>query len=335
MAVMSNAPPVVTGATGFIGACLAERLIEGGHRPRLVVRNPARLRPSLRAQADVVVADLTNLDSLRDALRRAGDVFHCAANVSTWGAWDAYYRANVLGVQNLLAAIAEAGGLSGRLVHLSSMDVYGFQATPQAESAPATGGAFSYGKSKAMGEAQLRDGAARYGLSHVNLRPGNVIGPHAQFIKRLGDELRSGLMLKINHGRADFGFLYIDNLIDCMLWAAQAPAAEGQCFNVRDPAAITWNRFLSDMKDGVRGRALVLDLPFGVSDLAAAVMETPWRVLRIRGEPLLHRLLVRIFGRTCGHDITHLTAAGAPLGRIGYEEGMRSALAWYHADAAA
>lgn len=327
---MTPRPALVTGATGFIGRHLAERLLAEGQRPRLLVRDPARLAPALRAGAELVVADLADQAALDAALEGVGHVFHCAANVATWGSWESFEAVNVQGLARLLAAAQ--GRISGRFVHLSSMDVYGFPPTPQDETAPAEGGAFFYGRSKAQGEALLRAFAARHGLEHVVLRPGNVIGPGAQFISRLGDELRAALMLKIGHGRADFGFLYVDNLVDCLLWAAQAPQARGQCFNVRDPVTVDWARFIADLKRGVRGRALVLDLPFGLSDLAARVMEAPWRLLPLPGEPLLHRMLVRIFGRTCGHDIARLTAAGAPLGRIGYEEGMARALEWYRAE---
>lgn len=322
-------PVLVTGATGFIGARLAERLIEEGERPRLMVRDPAKLRPQLAAQAEIVTADLTDPASLPAALRGAGTVFHCAGNVATWDKWAHYHRANVLGPRALFAAMEQVGLPAGRFVHLSSVDVYGFPQTACAETATATGGAFGYGRSKAQGEAELRAAAARLGLSYVILRPCNVVGPHSQFIGRLGDELRSPLMLKVGHGHADFGFLYVDNLIDCMFWAATAPAAEAGCYNVRDPAAITWSRFLADLGQGVGARALIPDLPFKVADLAARVIEIPWRLLPLPGEPLLHPLLVRIFGRGCGHDITRIGQAGAPLGGIGYDEGMRRSLAWY------
>jgi len=328
-----TAPPsLITGASGFIGARLAERLLAQGQPPRLLVRDPARLRKVLREGAEIVVGDLTDPASLEAAVRGVGDVFHCAANVATWGKWNDYYATNVLGVRHLLAAMERVGGVAGRLVHLSTADVYGFPPEACDEDAPATGGAFGYGRSKALGEAELRAAAARLGLAHVVLRPGNVIGPHGQFIRRLGDELRASLMLKINHGQADFGFLYVDNLVDCMLWAAAAPQAEGKCFNVRDPVNISWARFLADLSQGLGGRAWVLDMPFTLSHWAARVMELPWRLLPLPGEPLLHRLLVHIFGCTCGHDIARLQAAGAPLGRVGYEEAMRRSVAWYNAE---
>ena len=95
----------------------------------------------------------------------------------------------------------------------------------------------AYGRSKALGEKELRDGAERLNLSYVILRLQMSFGPHSRFIHRIGHELRYRLMLKIDHGRAELGFLYIDNLLDCMLWAASAATAEHECFNVSDPGA--------------------------------------------------------------------------------------------------
>ena len=322
-------PILITGATGFIGGSLARRLISAGLRPRLLVRDPSRLDEELQAGCDLIVGDLANIMALRIAVRNAGMVFHCAANVNLYDTWENYYETNVLGVRRLLEAIEHEGLPRGRFVHLSSVDVYGFPSTPCTENAPAAGGAFGYGRSKALGEIELREGAKRLDLSYVILRPTNVVGPRGQFIRRIGDELYAGLMLKVDHGRADFGFLYIDNLLDCMLWAAEHPVAEHKCYNVRDPESVNWKRFIADLRDGIGGSGFVLNLPFALADAVALLLEFVWRMLRLRHEPLLHRLLVRIFGRTCGHDISLLTSAGAPLGGVGYAEAMRRSIAWY------
>lgn len=322
-------PILITGATGFIGGQLAERLIAAGIRPRLLVRNPSRLKPAVAAAADIVVGDLADLAALRVAVRNTSTIFHCAANVNTWDRWENYLTPNVDGVRHLLQAMEHEGVPRGRFVHLSSVDVYGFPPSACDEGARSDGGAFAYGRSKALGEKELREGAERLNLSYVILRPTNVVGPHSQFVHRMGHELQSGLMLKINRGRADFGFLYIDNLLDCMLWAASAATAEHECFNVSDPEPVTWARFITDFRTGIGGRGFVLDLPYFLANAAGMVIEAPSQMLGLRREPLLHRLLVRIFGRTCGHDTSRLAAAGAPIGAVGYSEAMRRSVAWY------
>ena len=72
-------PILITGATGFIKGQLAERLIATEIRPRLLVRNPSRLKPAIAAAADIVVGDLADLAALRAAVRNVGTIFHCAA----------------------------------------------------------------------------------------------------------------------------------------------------------------------------------------------------------------------------------------------------------------
>ncbi len=331
-----DAPILVTGATGFIGAHLALRLLDqpAPRRPlRLLVRDPQRLDPRLREAAQVLRGDLLDPASLLPAVRGCATVFHCAANVATWDRAEAYQAVNVEGVRNLLQALqaqaGQGGPLPARLVHLSTVDVYGYPRQPAAEDAPADGGHFGYGSSKAQGEALLRREASRLGLSWTVLRPGNVMGPRSPFIERIGDELRAGLMLRVGGGRADCGFLYVDNLIDCMLWAARAPAAHEAVFNVRDPVSISWARFLADLRAGIGGKGFVLDLPEPVAEAAAQALQGAHRLLRLRGEPLLHPLLVRMFGRTCAHRLERAQAAGAPLGGVPYEQAMQRSAHWY------
>lgn len=320
---------LVTGATGFIGRALAERLQQEGADVRLLVRDPARLAPDLRAGAQVCVGDLEKPDTLTAAVAGVSRVFHCAADVRTWAPAEAYERVNVAGVAHLLDAIAASGTLPERFVHVSTVDVYGFPRAPAGEDTPPRPPGFGYGDSKLRGESLLRERAEAMGMAYTILRPANVMGPHSPFIERVGDELRAGLMLRIDRGEIDCGFLAVDNLVDCLLWAGQAPGAAGETFNVRDPEHITWRRFLQDLKAGLEGRGLVLDLPYGIACLAARAIEAPYRLLRLQREPLLHPLIVQIFGRTCGHRIDKLVAAGAPVGRRTYAETMRASLEWY------
>ncbi len=324
------APVLVTGASGFIGRHLALRLLRQGRPLRLLVRDAQRLDPELRGGAEVLHGDLRDPASLAPAVRDCAALFHCAGNVATWDRWPAYREANVDGVANLLRAVATAGGAApARIVHLSTVDVYGYPRRPADERAPCDGGAFGYGRSKAQGEALLRERASAMGLSWCVLRPTNVMGPHSPFIERIGAELQRGLMLLVDGGRADCGFLYVDNLVDCMLWAETSPEAHQAVFNVRDPASVSWRRFVHDLRSGIDGQGHVLVLPQVLAEAGAQLLQGAHRLLRLRGEPLLHPLLVRMFGRTCGHDIARLRQAGAPLGAVPYEQAMQRSREWF------
>ena len=319
---------LVTGATGFIGGHLAERLLQNGHKVRLLVRDEKRLSPQLRAGCEIHAGSLQDKQALLRAVAGVRVIYHCAANVATWDTWDAYYAVNVAGVECLLQAIAQACPDLRRLVHLSTVDVYGFPEQPCDEEAATGGAGFPYGATKLLGENLVRDRAEGMNLSYTIFRPANVIGPRSQFIERIGAELRSGLMVTIAGGRTHAGLIYIDNLVDSLVWAGYAAQAHRQCYNARDAYDVDWLTFLSALRTGLHGKGRIIDLPFFAADWTALLLETIHRRFLPAREPLLHRLLVRFFGRTCGHSPRKLHA-DAGTGRIGFEEAVQRSCRWF------
>jgi nucleoside-diphosphate-sugar epimerase len=100
---MSATTPVfVTGASGFIGGKIAERLLAEGRRVRVLARRPL---PDLeKFGAEVVPGDLDDLAGLRRGCEGAGTVFHVAGRVGVWGPAADFFRVNVGGTTNVLAA---------------------------------------------------------------------------------------------------------------------------------------------------------------------------------------------------------------------------------------
>lgn len=323
---------MITGATGFIGRHLAEKLVQQGWSVRLLVRDPGRLAASLRSAAEIVVGDLLDETAVDRAARHANVIFHCAANVSTWDSWESYYSVNVLGVKNLMNAIAkEDPGLS-RLVHVSTVDVYGFPLSPCDESCKTTGSGFGYGETKLLGETLVREFCDRNRIAYTIIRPANVIGPGSQFIARIGHELKFGLMLTVDGGRANAGLVYIDNLVDDLIWAAGAEQARGECYNARDDYDVDWKTFLRRLRTAINGRGVIVDLPFAVADVVARGFEVISGVLFPAREPLLHRLLVRFFGRTCGHSAAKILRDRGGAARVGFDEAIERSCRWFLED---
>lgn len=325
----SKSVALVTGATGFIGKRLAEKLVEAGRPVRLLVRNPGRLALSLRSRCDLVVGDLLDENSLARAVAQTDVIFHCAANVRTWDSWESYHAVNVLGVKNLMNAIMRWNPGLSRLVHLSTVDVYGFPISPCDETCATTGVDFGYGKSKLLGESLVREYGDRAGMSYTIIRPANVFGPGSQFVTRIGRELKSGLMLKINGGRTNAGLVYIDNLVDHLLWAATAAQAHRECYNVRDNYDVSWTGFLDRFKTTIRGKGIVINMPYSFAEIIAGGFETAHKIFFPATEPLLHRLLVRIFGRTCGHSAEKIRRDSDCAMNVGFDEAMERSCQWF------
>ncbi|WP_413889520.1 NAD-dependent epimerase/dehydratase family protein [Candidatus Aalborgicola defluviihabitans] len=76
-----------------------------------------------------------------------------------------------------------------RLVHVSTVDVYGFHESPCNELSDASGGEFGYGRSKLIGEDLVRQWGKEHSMPFTIVRPCNVIGPGSQFIQRIGQSL--------------------------------------------------------------------------------------------------------------------------------------------------
>ena len=96
----SPKPILVTGATGRLGYLLVKRLSETGQSIRALVRNPDRAA-RLRSMPDVeiVLCDLSRLDSLRDCAAGCSLAYHCAAKLLSPD-WEGSYATNVAGTQD-------------------------------------------------------------------------------------------------------------------------------------------------------------------------------------------------------------------------------------------
>src|SRR5438132_798635 len=117
---MSVAEPVfITGASGFIGGKIAERLLGEGRRVRVLARRPL---PELeKLGAEVVAGDLADIDALRRGCEGARTVFHVAGRVGVWGPAEDFFKVNVEGTRNVIDACRAAG--VPRLVYTSSPSV--------------------------------------------------------------------------------------------------------------------------------------------------------------------------------------------------------------------
>lgn len=320
---------LITGATGFVGGHLFEELARRGYRLKALVRPSAVLSDGVAKKCDVISGDLSDVSTLEEAVRDVDYVFHCAANVSTWDSWASYEQTNVNGVVTLCQAIRNANPSLKRVVHISTVDVYDFPNQPAAEDFESQTPRFSYGASKLLGERALVEGLSAGGVSFCVLRPCNVIGPGSPFIRRIGDALKSGVVLEVDHGIQNAGLLGVNTLIDCMIWAAESPVAQGQIFNVRDPENMSWHEFLIRLKAGIKGRGVVLNVPYSVARVLGGLLASAHQWIAPSREPLWHPLLAEIFGKSCGHSIARLQAAGAPLGRTSLKESMAGSIQWY------
>jgi dihydroflavonol-4-reductase len=170
---------LVTGATGFVGAAVARRLVASGRSVRVLVR-PGSDRQNLESlPIEIVTGDLTDPGSLTRALTGCEGLFHVAAEYSLWVKDPAaMYRSNVEGTRAIMQAAAQAR--VGRIVYTSSVATIGINddGSPADEDTPSKLSEMigHYKRSKFMAEEIVRDLAAG-GLPIVVVNPSTPVGP--------------------------------------------------------------------------------------------------------------------------------------------------------------
>ncbi len=235
---------LVTGATGFIGSHLAERLVRDGYQVRCLVRPTSDTTSLNGLDVELATGDLTSAHSLARAVEGCRYVFHCGAMVSDWATPKEVSRVNVEGTRELLSASAAAS--VRRVVHFSSTDVYGYPGGFEIdETYTATGFRNWYAQTKLAAEAEVRRFGASRDLETVILRPATVYGPRSrEVVLEIARAIRGGNMVLIDNGRAIAGLCFVENLVDAALLAMHDDGARGQAFNAtrRSRHHLAWAR---------------------------------------------------------------------------------------------
>jgi UDP-glucose 4-epimerase len=235
---------VVTGGAGFIGSHIAERLLNDGHRVRIVdnlytgkLENIAHLQGNLEFHE----VSVTDKDALDKIFAGADVVFHQAALPSVPLSVKDPLKTNefcVIGTLNVLLAARDAG--VKRVVYAASSSAYGDNEYEFQEESLPPNPMSPYAAAKLAGEHYCRSFTESYGLETVCLRYFNVFGPrqdptsqYAAVIPIFITAMLDGKQPTIyGDGKQTRDFIYVENVVHGNLLAAQSPDAVGQTMNI-------------------------------------------------------------------------------------------------------
>jgi len=263
---------LVTGASGFVGAALSQRLLQDGHSVRLVVRSPSDALPK-HARASVHVLSLGDPNALAEAAEGVEVLYHCAAENSPRAVPAAYGWINVAATENVLNAARHAG--VRRMVHLSCTDATLID-----------GDRMNWKESHPMGEQpldalcrskllaeELAVHASDARLEVCALRPAWVWGPgDRRVLPSLCREAQRGRVSLCGNGENLVPSVYIDNLVHGLVLAATAAGAPGKTFHVLDSEVHTARELIAALCDAVGLRAPVRGI-YALSYARAALNE--------------------------------------------------------------
>jgi nucleoside-diphosphate-sugar epimerase len=226
---------LITGAGGFIGSRLAERLVlEHGAEVRALVRNLAGAARLARFPVTVLRGDVTSSPDLAVAIQGCDLVFHCAYGTS--GSQKHRAWVNREGTRRVLEASRAVG--VRRVVHLSTLMVYGQTTDGDLdETAPRRRFGNAYSDSKLEAERI----ALSSGLPVSVLQPTAVYGPYGGvWTEAVLRALKAGRQILVNGGDGLGNAVYVDDLVSAMLLAASTDAAVGEAFLISGEEPVTW-----------------------------------------------------------------------------------------------
>lgn len=236
---------LVTGACGFIGSHLVERLVQEGASVRAFVYYnsfnnwgwldgvPKQVKESL----DVVAGDVRDPNSVNAAVEDREYVFHLAALIAipySYTAPSSYVQTNVLGTLHVLQAAREKG--ASRVVHTSTSEVYGTACYVPIDEKHPLQGQSPYSASKIGADMIAESYFRSFGVPVVTLRPFNTYGPRqsaraviptiiSQALDR-PDEIALGALDPVRD------LTFVDDTVDGFLKAAETPSLEGEVVNL-------------------------------------------------------------------------------------------------------
>ncbi len=237
---LSRQTVLVTGVTGFIGSHVAERLLALGANVRGLARSANKGAWLNERGVEIVEGDLTDVESLRRAVRGCDVVFSIAGWVGRPNSLDVARRVNVHGTRALVEAAIDAG--ARRLIHTSSIAAYGPIAEGVVDERWPLRATDAYGSTKAQSESIAFRCADR--IEICVLRPAQVFGPRGgAWTTLLFESVKRGRPILAGNGGGTFHPCYVENLADAYVLAATQPGAVGEAFTIVD-GTTTWREFV-------------------------------------------------------------------------------------------
>jgi nucleoside-diphosphate-sugar epimerase len=300
-----------------------------GYGVRVLAMPAEDTTPLEQVHVTVYRGDVRQPETLVEPMRGVDTVYHLAAIHGLWRRKEEYYSVNVVGTENVCQAALAAG--VRRLIHASSWAVYGMAlGQPAHEDFPLRPIPDPYALTKAEADELVQRYIVRDRLPAVIVRPGTMFGPGDQVnFGRMADRLRAGKAVIIGSGRNALPFVYVTDVVDGMLLAADQEQAIGGVYNLSTDQPLTQEELWYAIAQEIGAKPPRLHVPYHALHALAFVAERCFASGRPERQPLITRLGVKLFGSDNRHCIDKARRELGYTPRVSVRDGVRLAARWY------
>lgn len=320
---------LVTGGTGFTGAALVDRLLREGHEVVALDKQPGLIDDELRRKGvKIVYGSVTDRDAVARSVEGAEVVMHLAAAFREIGVPDEVYKAvNVDGTRIVAEQALEAG--ARKLVYCSTQGVHGHIENPPGDENSPIAPADYYQQTKYEGELELKvlDGTA---LEYTIIRPTAIYGPGdpGRFVM-IFRRVAKGVFPMFGSGRTFYHPVYIDNLVDAFLLAAQPGVGAGRAYIIGDAEYFSIEELVRRVARAMGVPVRIPHYPIWPLLAAGHVCEKVCKPFGI--EPPIFPRRVDWFRQVRAFRIDRARRELGYEPRVGIDEGLRRTAEWYRA----
>lgn len=250
---------IVTGANGFVGSHLTEHLIARGYDVFCLVRKTSDLSFLTGLNLEYRYGDLTDIDSLKEALKGMEFVFHVAGLTRAKNR-EEYFKANALGTKNLISACFKVNPAVRKFIYVSSQAATGPGKDLQpldetAECRPIT----DYGRSKLEGEKEVLSFKDKIPVTII--RPPAVYGPRDKDILFFFKAANKGILPLFGFKENYISLIYVKDLVRGIVLAAESQASSGKIYFAADEKYYSWSEAVRIIQKALQVKAIKLRQP--------------------------------------------------------------------------
>ncbi|MEK7434996.1 MAG: NAD-dependent epimerase/dehydratase family protein [Cyanobacteriota bacterium] len=316
----------VTGSTGLVGSNLCKKLIEKGYKVKALVRKSSdRSFLNTLNNLEYVEGDITDLDSLNNALNDVDYVVHCAAQVSITSKFDkAHAETNILGTRNLLQSSVE--NKIKKFVHISTVGVLGITKdhynTKEDVAYLKTG--IPYTDTKIDAERLVLNYYEDKNLPTTVIRPGFIFGKN----DRNGLPYIMPYALKkqitwISSGNNEIALTNVNNLCNAIISAMEKDISNGQIYHITDGTGVTSKDFISEISHILGHKPPKFGIGKKIAKVSAKVAEN------IIKNSDLNSNTVQMFSNNFSYDISKAKTELNYLPDTNWKKQLKESIDWY------
>lgn len=262
---------VVTGASGFVGSHLVDKLLAEGHHVKCILRSSSSRRWLEGKPVEIVNCGLFDKAALKNVLKDADFIYHVAGIVKAKREED-YFKGNVESTKTLLEVATEVNPNLKRFLIVSSQtacgpSLNGKPCSEETEEHPIT----TYGRSKFAQEQLAKSYFDKLPITIV--RPPAVFGERDTEVYLIFKTYKAGLMTLIGFDNKKLNLIHVADLVNGIYEASISPNTIGQKYFVASEELYTWPQVGDAIAKALGKRALTLRLPHSLVYSVAAIAQ--------------------------------------------------------------